>query len=210
MRVSRACVAYALCPFQAKKCLEHINEALSSGTFTQSDASKLAGRLSWATQFLFRKLGRAMLRPLFSRKYSSETGVDEELRLALRWWQRVLSKAIAETYPWKREQLPPAVVLVDARGAPARCAAVLMVDGAIHYTDGPPADELMAMLKDRSDNKIGGRCPFLPPVACLFSSAIPCVQGRWKRLPSRWACAPSSHCSWGGTLCSSETTQGQR
>ena len=38
---------------------------LEEGTLHSGDASKLAGALQWATQFMFKRLGRAMLRPIF-------------------------------------------------------------------------------------------------------------------------------------------------
>ena len=69
-----------------------------------------------------------MLRPIFERAYSSATVTGEELRVALRWWLKVLEQPIAEDYPWAREALAPAVVLVDALGVPPRCAAVLLLD----------------------------------------------------------------------------------
>ena len=96
-----------------------------------------------------------MLRPICDRAYSSDTTLNEELRIALLWWMNVLQQPIAENYPWAQDTRAPAVVLVDARGVPPRCAAVLLLDGAIHYTDGPPADDLLAMLNDRGDNQIG-------------------------------------------------------
>ena len=172
----------------------------------QSDAGKLAGRLSWATQFLFRKLGRAMLRPIFDRAYSPATAVGEELRVALCWWLKILEQPIAENYPWAHEALAPAVVLVDARGVPPRCAAVLLLDGRIHFTDGAPADEVMASLEDRGDNQIGMSFPLSAVERSpLYASRAPKAHSRpW---PSCWVSAPSSLCLQEGTLCFTETTQ---
>lgn len=55
---------------KAEKCTGVIDEALKESTLHPGVAQKLAGRLSWATQLLFRRLGRAMLRPLFKRAHS--------------------------------------------------------------------------------------------------------------------------------------------
>ena len=56
-----------LAPKKAEKCRGVIEAALTSGHMAAGCAQKLAGRLSWATQFLFKRLGRAMLRPIFQQ-----------------------------------------------------------------------------------------------------------------------------------------------
>ena len=50
---------------KVEKCINVIKDALAEGNMHAGCATKLAGRLSWAAQFLFRRLGRAMLRPIF-------------------------------------------------------------------------------------------------------------------------------------------------
>ena len=55
---------------KAEKCAQMIEAALSTKVLQPGCAMKLAGRLSWATQFLFKRLGRAMLRPIFKQAYS--------------------------------------------------------------------------------------------------------------------------------------------
>ena len=50
---------------KAQKCVDVMQLALHRGVLQCGCASKLAGRLSWGTQFLFKRLGRAMLRPIF-------------------------------------------------------------------------------------------------------------------------------------------------
>ena len=55
------------------KCLRAIEVSLQTGVMSSGDAQKLAGRLSWSTQRLFRRLGRAMLRPIYLQKFSRHT-----------------------------------------------------------------------------------------------------------------------------------------
>ena len=57
-------------PSTVAKCLQSIAEALQEGVLLPGEAQKLAGRLSWSAQHLFRRLGRAMLRPLYQHKHS--------------------------------------------------------------------------------------------------------------------------------------------
>jgi len=52
------------------KCLIVIEAALASGILLSGVAQKLAGRLSWSTQRLFHRLGRAMLRPIYMQKFN--------------------------------------------------------------------------------------------------------------------------------------------
>ena len=52
------------------KCLRVIERALRDGSLSSGAAQKLAGRLNWAGQYLFNRLGRAMLRPIYDQKFS--------------------------------------------------------------------------------------------------------------------------------------------
>ena len=63
---------YECRPSRAKmnKCIAVMVQALCTGMLSAGAASKLAGRLLWATQHLFHRLGRAMLRPIFKQKSS--------------------------------------------------------------------------------------------------------------------------------------------
>ena len=109
---------------KAAKCSSVIEVALRDGILYPGTARKLAGRLGWASQFLFRKLGRAMLRPLFQRAHSSECLLDDALKTALAWWLKVLSMGVAEEYPWAVPNDRPAHLYVDAQGVPPRWAHV--------------------------------------------------------------------------------------
>ena len=112
-----------LAPEKASKCGETNEKALMSCDMFPGTAGKLSGRLSWASKFMFRRLGRAMLRPLFQRAHNSECLVDESLRMALNWWLVVLRQGVAEKYPWKMKADRPAHLYVDAKGVLARFVA---------------------------------------------------------------------------------------
>ena len=56
------------CRPDAKKAFKwrcRIQKFLETGSLLSGEASKLAGALQWASQHTFRRLGRAMLRPIF-------------------------------------------------------------------------------------------------------------------------------------------------
>ncbi len=63
--------------------------ALATGRLVPGAASKLAGKLAWGSSQLFRRIGRAMLRPLFDQKSRRDGRVGQDLRRALLWWQQV-------------------------------------------------------------------------------------------------------------------------
>ena len=106
---------------KAQKYIQTIADALAANELHPGAARKLAGRLSWASQFIFRRLGRAMLRPIFGRGHSAELEIDGALREALLWWLMVLQDGITETRVWQQPCDPPLHLHVDARGVPPRC-----------------------------------------------------------------------------------------
>ena len=63
---------YTLRPAKEKaiSCIATMQAALDQNVLQPGCAQKLAGRLCWSTQYLFHKLGRAMLRPIFAQKLS--------------------------------------------------------------------------------------------------------------------------------------------
>jgi hypothetical protein len=127
-------------PKTCRKCLADIEKALKEDSMLPGVAKKLAGRLNWSTQCLFQRVGRAMLRPIYEQKHSRSGSLRPVLRTALRWWRMVLQGEIAEKRSWRRHDEQPAHLYVDARSTPARCAAVLFMDGRVLYTDGKPSD----------------------------------------------------------------------
>ena len=75
------------------------------------------------------------------------------LKLATDWWPEVLAWNQAQTVEWEPKR-KNAQLLCDARGSPARIAAVLRVDGEMHYTDMAPTQEMVDMLDTRRDDQI--------------------------------------------------------
>jgi hypothetical protein len=117
---------------KAEKCVQVIEKALADKELYPGTARKLAGRLSWATQFLFRRLGRAMLRPLFTRAHSSLCALSSDLSCALEWWLVVLKAGVTETKLWRMPTDRPAHLYVDARGVPPRWVGVHLPRHFLH------------------------------------------------------------------------------
>ena len=94
-----------------------IQEALDNQHLAPGTASKLAGRLSWGAGALFRRLGRAMLRPIFDQKTRRDGQISPELEAALRWWLKVLNSGLAELKEWKAKPQQPVHLFCDASGS---------------------------------------------------------------------------------------------
>ena len=139
---------------KAAKWIAIMRRALHEGIMYSGDAQKMAGRLSWSTQFLFYRVGRAMIRPIFDQKRSKDGAIHGPLRVALQWWIRILQMEICEEHYWGAPLTSVAHMWVDARGVPSRLAAVLFIDGEWFYTDGAPSDGVMSRFKARRDRQI--------------------------------------------------------
>ena len=76
VEVALSMTGYALRPAKAKAlaCIELMERALEGGVLSPGCAQKLAGRLSWAGQHLFHRVGRAMLRPIFRQRFARRAG----------------------------------------------------------------------------------------------------------------------------------------
>ena len=169
---------YKCKPMKSKtvKWVKTIDAALAEHRLMPGDASKLAGRLSWASSHMFRwvlmcstvvcplfcmyastrKLGRAMLRPIYDQQTRRDGMTSPELKRSLQWWRDVLQRGLSERRAWKHENEPAVNLFCDASGYPAYLGAVLFIDGRCYYTDFAPTSELLAMFKSRNDNQIMG------------------------------------------------------
>lgn len=141
-------------PEKAVKWIAIIDKALSTCVLDSGCAQKLAGKLMWATQHLFHRVGRAMIKPIFAQKVSGTGAVGIRLKTALLWWRQVLSQSISETRSWAPDCSWPCHVFVDAASTPPRCAAVLFVGSRIWYTDVEPSQSLMSQFMARRDKQI--------------------------------------------------------
>ena len=141
---------------KVKKWQSAINAAQAEQRLLPGCASKLAGKLSWGTSKLFRRLGRAMLRPIFDQKTRRDGEVSPELSRALEWWDEVLEKQVAELRDWNEEYSPPVHLFCDASGQPPYLGAVVFMEGKCWYTHMTVPDKLLERFVRRSDNQIMG------------------------------------------------------
>ena len=143
---------------KTQKLLKELEDCLKKGKLSAGNAAKLAGRLSFAAQHTFRKLGRAMLRPLFQQEHAPLPGgkLGDSLKLALKWWQKALALKMSQKV-LVAEETEVVELFCDARGSPPRLAAVLFADGRIQYTDLETPEELLKLFEAREDAQIMGQ-----------------------------------------------------
>ena len=84
-------VTFKVCPDKAAKWIVDLRAALEAGQLDAGAAQKLAGRLTWSTQMLFYKVGRAMIKPVYAQKRSPTGAIGPRLKEALQWWLNALS-----------------------------------------------------------------------------------------------------------------------
>ena len=143
-------------------------------------ASKMAGRLAWASCHMFRRVGRSMLRPLFEHSRGRSKRLGEHTAHALAWWRSALALHLAECKHWDRDREdPPVLVLVDARGTPPRLAAIIISESRFEWTELAPPACMLGRARSRG----------APPTARreLRASAGSCTRGGMRKSPP-WRC----------------------
>lgn len=108
-----------------EKWIACIDEALASDVLDGTAAGKLAGRLAFASQRIFSRVGRAMIRPLYFRQTHGGRRKTRRLELALGWWRQLLNGPCTRLVPWTPDTRPPIIINSDAEGS-GGLAAVLV------------------------------------------------------------------------------------
>ena len=101
-------------------------------------ASKLAGALSWTSQYIFQRLGRAMLRPIFYQQFCRSGRVGTSLEICLRWWLEVLELELCQKHVFEEHSSDVVELFCDARGFLARLAAVVFIGVKFSIQTGLP------------------------------------------------------------------------
>ena len=103
-----------------------------------------------------RKIGRAMLRPIYDQKTRRDGRLSSELRRALTWWIQILKSNLCERRSWTNSRSEPVHLFCDASGSPAHLGAVLLIDNKCYFTHYVPPAAVVNGFRRRSDNQIMG------------------------------------------------------
>jgi hypothetical protein len=96
------------------KISQAISQHLSSGTLSPDEAGTLAGRLNFACSWVFGFVGKALLKPLYTRQHRVGQGSDllnPPLRVALECLARLIPALKPRVFPLKRGPSEPLCVL---------------------------------------------------------------------------------------------------
>ena len=92
LRVQGAELYASIDPQRLQSLRDEIRSILAKGSLSPGQASKLRGRLGFASSLLFGRVGRAMTRPLIERQYqgTSYAQITASLEQCLTWWFQAL------------------------------------------------------------------------------------------------------------------------
>ncbi|KAF4717060.1 hypothetical protein FOZ62_007152, partial [Perkinsus olseni] len=115
-----------ICPDRAKRLTKTIDDHLQSASITPTQASKLAGRQSFAATSFHSRCGRAFLRALYHRandtNYGDRGNNNDEALAALRWFR------------WAITACPSKIVYLHTNTP----HVILYTDAEFSYTGDPP------------------------------------------------------------------------
>ena len=117
-----------------QKCLRAVQKALAEDVLPGGAAQKLAGRLNWAGQYLFHRVGRAMLRPIYDQKFSKCV-----LKFPLPCTMPCIMSASQGWFAWRSRESRSAVVGCSAS---VRSNCVSGTAGIVCMLFAPPGTKL--------------------------------------------------------------------
>jgi hypothetical protein len=131
-------VTYRIPTVKRTKWGADIAEALRCKKLRPDRAGVLGGRLGFACQSIFSKLGRAMVRPVYDRQHlkdkrASEIGNGSALQVALSWWKTLLDEDIVQSWPLSGTPRDSVTILCDAASTPPTIAAVVASKGQWYF-----------------------------------------------------------------------------
>ena len=173
--VGQAGVQCRPAPDKVVKWLDLIDDALSRKHLAPGVASKLAGKLTWACGSMFRRLGRATLRPIFDQTTRRDGNMALELQHSLQWWKKVLQYGVTESKPWKEPEGADVHIFCDAAGS-GGLGAVLLAGRQVFFVHQQAPEELSRFFKVRSDKQILGL--ELLAISLALSSFAHLLRGR--------------------------------
>jgi hypothetical protein len=175
-------VTYRLPEAKREKWGATVDKALQSMTLSPRDAATMAGRLGFASQHIFARLGKAMNRPLYERQHlnsrATAVGNGSGLHTALQWWSKTLREDIAQVWQLNGCERKSATILCDAASTPPVLAAAACIDGEWTFTVMDLTDEELSRFTTRGDKQITG----LEMMAILLSCSTFSEQLKGRRV----------------------------
>ena len=130
---------------------------MATGVMDPGQASKLAGRLSFAVTASAGRVGRAFLRPFFAQSHDPLPGnrASPQLMRACEWFVHYLAVRPPFLQPSRLQGLRHVTTWSDAAGLSRWVAAVAYVDGEFLWTRILTPDAVWEQLLERGEHQIG-------------------------------------------------------
>ena len=135
------------------KLISLIETSLVENKLSATSASSLAGKVGFACEAMYGKVGRAPLQPVYARAHSSvhrSAGISPELRLALKWIIGLLKCAPDRPILLAGDVRSPTRAWIDAEGS-GQLGVVLQSggpEGPMFYTSGKVPEHISALIPD--------------------------------------------------------------
>ena len=170
-------IIYRVPDVKKTKWANGIREALLGLKLSPKAASVLGGRLGFACQNLFVRLGRAMVRPIYERQHvkdgrAREIGQGSALHTALSWWKHVLEQDVVQSWQINGARRRSATVLCDAASTPPILAAAVAVQGKWYFTVYELSALELQRFEGREDRQITGLEIWSVALACATFSTL--------------------------------------
>ena len=142
---------------KASKYRLQLKELLELQHLSPGDASKLAGRLSFAVTVSGCRVGRAYIKPFYAQAHSptAPNTVSTRLLQSARWFHAYLEKCPFSVRRVRTEHAAQCITWSDAAGATKWVAAIASVQGQYFWTRLKTPDDVWEQLLDRGDFQIG-------------------------------------------------------
>ena len=144
-------------PVKAAKYTQVLQTVLDTNALEPGQASKMAGRLSFAVSVTGNRVGRAYIKPFYAQAHAPLPGfvASPWLRRSALWFRQYLAQPPLSVRRGCSVARPVVVTWSDAAGASRWVAAVASVNGEYFWTRMQTPDVVWKLLLDRGDNQIG-------------------------------------------------------
>lgn len=144
-------------PSKAAKYAQLLQTVLDTNLLEPGQASKMAGRLSFAVTVSGNRVGRAYIKPFYAQAHAPLPGhvVSPWLRRSAEWFIRYLKQPPVSVRRGCGNDRPCVVSWSDAAGESTWVAAVICVTGTFFWTRLQTPPEILKLLLDRGDHQIG-------------------------------------------------------
>ena len=114
IRCSENHITVKPCPQRVQRLLTELHNHLQTDSMTPEQARRLAGKCSFTTTHLFGRVGRAPLRALYDKSFSTSNAINTATRTAIIALTEILSHCRPKTLPLSPTPIRTTIIYTDA------------------------------------------------------------------------------------------------